>query len=50
MYPNGAYNSGYAHGIAGVLGLLAKAYKKGIKRPGQMEVEEVYTKVPAAYN
>ena len=37
MYPNGAYNSGYAHGIAGVLGLLAKAYKKGIKRPGQME-------------
>ena len=36
-FPHGAYNSGYAHGIAGVLGVLAKAYKKGIKRPGQTE-------------
>ncbi|MCR5640689.1 MAG: lanthionine synthetase C family protein [Lachnospiraceae bacterium] len=37
QFPRGAFNSGYAHGIAGVLGLLAKACKRGIVRPGQMD-------------
>lgn len=39
-YPHGAFNSGYAHGIAGVLGLFAKAYLSGICIPGQREAME----------
>lgn len=39
-YPNGNFNLGVSHGIAGVLALLSLCLEKGIKVPGMVSVME----------
>jgi hypothetical protein len=37
MYQNGCFDTGMAHGLAGYLSILAKAYQSGIQLEGQQE-------------